>query len=66
MYHHNMNGKQIIKKPEQSGWKVIRVSGSHHILSNGTIKVTVPVHGTTDIKLGTLKAIEKQTGVKLK
>ncbi len=61
-----MNGKQIIRTLEGNGFKVIRVSGSHHILSNGQRKVTVPVHGAKDIKVGTLKSIEKQAGVKLK
>lgn len=61
-----MNGKQIIKSLEGNGFKVVRVSGSHHILSNGQRKVTVPVHGASDVKIGTLKSIEKQAGVKLK
>ena len=29
-------------------------------------KVTVPVHGTQDVKIKTLLSIEKQSGVKLK
>jgi len=61
-----VNGKQIIRLLEQNGFKVIRISGSHHILSNGQRKVTVPVHGASDMKIGTLKSIEKQSGVKLK
>lgn len=61
-----MNGKQVIKALEQNGFKVLRISGSHHILSNGQRKVTVPVHGAADVKIGTLKSIEKQSGVKLK
>ena len=62
----SLTGKQILKALEQRGFKVIRISGSHHILSNGERKVTVPVHGATDVKMGTLKSIEKQAGVKLK
>jgi len=61
-----MNGKQVIKALEANGFAVLRVSGSHHILSNGRRKVTVPVHGATDLKPGTLKSIEKQAGVPLK
>ena len=61
-----MNGRQIIKALEGNGFRVVRVSGSHHILSNGQHKVTVPVHGASDVKIGTLKSIEKQAGVKLK
>ncbi|MDR2244467.1 MAG: type II toxin-antitoxin system HicA family toxin [Burkholderiales bacterium] len=60
-----MNGKQAIKRLEAHGFELLRVSGSHHILANGTLRVTVPVHGTTDLKKGTLKNIEKQSGVKL-
>jgi predicted RNA binding protein YcfA (HicA-like mRNA interferase family) len=61
-----VNGKQVIRALERNGFKVIRISGSHHILSNGQRKVTVPVHGATDVKIGTLKSIEKQAGVRLK
>lgn len=61
-----MNGKQNIRMLEALGFNVIRSSGSHHILANGQRKVTVPVHGATDLKIGTFKSIEKQAGVKLK
>jgi predicted RNA binding protein YcfA (HicA-like mRNA interferase family) len=61
-----MNGKQVIKTLQANGFTVVRISGSHHILSNGTVKVTVPVHGSADLKIGTLKAIAKQSGVALK
>ncbi len=61
-----MNGRQVIKALEGHGFRLIRVSGSHHILTNGQRKVTVPVHGSADLKIGTFKSIERQTGVKLK
>lgn len=61
-----MNGKQIIKLLIAQGFTVSRVTGSHHILGNGSRKVTVPVHAADDVKTGTLKSIEKQSGVKLK
>lgn len=60
-----MNGKQAIKALRDQGFRLLRVSGSHHILGNGERKVTVPVHGSADLKIGTLKSIEKQAGVKL-
>lgn len=60
-----MNGKQVIKALRSQGFALLRVNGSHHILGNGQRKVTVPVHGAADLKLGTLKSIEKQSGVKL-
>ncbi len=60
-----MNGKQVLKLIESRGFKLLRVSGSHHIMGDGKRKTAVPVHGATDLKTGTLKAIEKQSGVKL-
>lgn len=62
-----MNGKQIIAKLKKEGWILIRVEGSHHIMKNAELnkKVPIPVHGSKDVQIGLLKAIEKQTGVKL-
>ena len=61
-----MNGKEIIKLLKQGNWQIVRVRGSHHLLSNGVKTVSVPVHGKKDVGVGLLRAIEKQTGVKLK
>lgn len=65
IYNERMNGKQVLKYLQAAGFKPLRVNGSHHILGNGSRKVTVPVHGSADLKIGTLKNIEKQSGVKL-
>jgi predicted RNA binding protein YcfA (HicA-like mRNA interferase family) len=35
------------------------------LLAKGVKMVSVPVHGKKDIGIGLLRAIEKQTGVKL-
>lgn len=61
-----MNGKQAIGKLEAAGWRLIRASGSHYILENKGLHVTVPMHGTKDIKPGTLASIQRQSGVKMK
>jgi predicted RNA binding protein YcfA (HicA-like mRNA interferase family) len=61
-----MNGKEIIKILKSLGWEIKSVNGSHHQMIKDGVKVTVPVHGTQDIKIKTLQSIEKQTGVKLK
>lgn len=60
-----MNGKLVIKKLEEEGWKILRSSGSHYRLGKGQQRTTVPVHGTKDLGKGLLSAIERQTGVKL-
>ena len=60
-----MNVKQIIKKLKQDGFKILRISGSHHILSNAELRVIVPVQGAVNVKEGTISSIEKQSGVKI-
>jgi predicted RNA binding protein YcfA (HicA-like mRNA interferase family) len=62
-----MNGKEIVARLKKEGWVLIRINGSHHIMKNVETnkKIPIPVHGAKDIEIGLLKAIEKQTGVKL-
>jgi predicted RNA binding protein YcfA (HicA-like mRNA interferase family) len=63
-----MTGKQIIARLKTEGWALVRIEGSHHIMAKAGMPraVPVPVHGSRDIGVGLIKAIEKQTGVKLK
>jgi len=61
-----MNGKEIIKRLKTLGWDIKSINGSHHQMIKDGVKVTVPVHGTHDVKIKTLLSIEKQSGVKLK
>ncbi len=61
-----MNSRDVIRKLEQAGWQVVRQRGSHVRLTNadGSRHVTVP-HPRRDLPTGTLKAIERDTGVDL-
>lgn len=61
-----MNGKDILKRLQAQGWTLVRIHGSHHILSKDGKAVPVPVHGTKDVGAGLLASIARQTGVKLK
>lgn len=61
-----MNGKEVIAILKKHGWKQTSIRGSHYKMEKeGLRSVPVPVHGTEDLGIGLLKAIEKQTGVKL-
>lgn len=60
-----MNGKRVIKILEAHGWILDRVTGSHHVMMKGARAVPIPVHGAKDLKIGLIKGIERQTGVKL-
>ena len=54
-----MNGKEIIKKLKALGWEIKAINGSHHQMIKDGVKLTVPVHGTQDVKIKTLLSIEK-------
>jgi predicted RNA binding protein YcfA (HicA-like mRNA interferase family) len=61
-----MNYNQVVKVLIQNGFVQVSQKGSHVKFSKDSRKVIVPKHGKKDIPLGTLKSIEKQSGVKLK
>ncbi|MGO4880525.1 MAG: type II toxin-antitoxin system HicA family toxin [Bryobacteraceae bacterium] len=62
-----MDSREVIKRLERDGWYEVNQVGSHkqfkHPAKQG--RATVP-HPKRDIPIGTLKSIEKQTGIKLR
>ena len=60
------SSRAVIQKIEADGWTLVNTTGSHKQFKHPTKKgrVTVP-HPVKDIKIGTLKGIEKQSGVKV-
>jgi predicted RNA binding protein YcfA (HicA-like mRNA interferase family) len=57
----------IFRTIEADGWVLARINGSHqhfrHPVKSGT--VTIP-HPVKHLPIGTVKSIERQSGVKLK
>lgn len=62
-----MTSRDIIRKLEADGWTVVRVRGSHHHYAHATKPgiVTVP-HPKRDLPIGTIRSIERQSGVSLR
>jgi predicted RNA binding protein YcfA (HicA-like mRNA interferase family) len=62
-----MNSREIIRRIEQAGWAQVGSEGSHRQFKHPTLpgRVTVP-HPERDVPIGTLRSIEKQSGVKLR
>ncbi|CAN2039129.1 mRNA interferase HicA [Candidatus Magnetomoraceae bacterium gMMP-15] len=62
-----MNSKQVIKLLKKDEWFHVRTTGDHwhfrHSQKQGI--VTVP-HPKKDLPIGTLKSIQKQSGIKFK
>ncbi len=62
-----LSSRQVIAKIEAEGWIQDSVTGSHHHFRHPHKpgKVTIP-HPVKDLKIGTIKSIERQSGVKLR
>jgi predicted RNA binding protein YcfA (HicA-like mRNA interferase family) len=61
-----VSSKDVIRKLEAAGWRLARVKGSHHHFRHPQRPgiVTVP-HPKKELPLGTLRSIERQSGVRL-
>jgi predicted RNA binding protein YcfA (HicA-like mRNA interferase family) len=62
-----MDSRTIIRKLEAAGWKHFRTTGSHHHFCRPDTEqvVTVP-HPKKDVPIGTIKSIERQSGMRLR
>lgn len=60
-----MDSTAVIKALKKDGWVEVDQKGSHKQFRHPTKagRVTVP-HPVKDLKIGTLKSIEKQSGIK--
>ena len=62
-----MRSGDILKKLATDGWTEVRQSGSHKQLRHPTKPGTVTVpHPKAEMAIGTIKSIEKQSGVRLR
>lgn len=65
LYMIAMTRKQLKKLLVESGWRLDRISGSHHIMiRDGRRSIPIPVHGNADLPKGLINAILKQAGIK--
>ncbi len=62
----HVDSRSILKALEADGWVLKRVTGSHHHYGHATKPglTTVP-HPKKDLPVGTVRAIERQSGVSL-
>jgi predicted RNA binding protein YcfA (HicA-like mRNA interferase family) len=62
-----MDSRMVIRKLRADGWRLEAVRGSHHQFKHPTKtgRVSVP-HPKRDLAPGTVKSIERQSGVKLR
>ncbi|HHT9155810.1 MAG TPA: type II toxin-antitoxin system HicA family toxin [Candidatus Tripitaka sp. YC43] len=62
----SISGKHLCRILEKKGWQLKNIHGSHHVYMKQGRKerISVPVHGNKDLKIGMLKAIMKVAEIK--
>jgi len=59
-----MKPRELIKFLEYNGYKFVRSKGgSHHIYSDGTHSVPIPIHGSRDFGEDFIRIILRETGI---
>jgi len=60
-----MDSAEVVKPVHTEGWRLVRISGSHHHFRHAVKPglVTIP-HPKKDLPPGTLNSILKQAGLK--
>jgi predicted RNA binding protein YcfA (HicA-like mRNA interferase family) len=62
-----MDSRTIIRKLRQAGWVHFRTTRSpHHFMHPDTQQVVTVPHPRKDVPIGTIKSVERQSGVKLR
>jgi predicted RNA binding protein YcfA (HicA-like mRNA interferase family) len=61
-----ISGKRMCRILEAKGWKLADVTGSHRIFvtAGKNVRISVPVHGNRDLKIGLQRAVMKLAGIK--
>jgi predicted RNA binding protein YcfA (HicA-like mRNA interferase family) len=61
----SVSGKHFARILESRGWNLIRVNGSHHVymLPGSPIRISLPIHGNEDLKIGLLRHFMKIAGI---
>ena len=61
----SVSGKQLCKAVERAGWRLLRITGSHHIYARvaSDVRLSIPVHSNKPLKIGLLKHLLKMAGL---
>ncbi|AMK76347.1 MULTISPECIES: type II toxin-antitoxin system HicA family toxin [Methylomonas] len=61
----SISGKRMCRLLEIRGWGLKRVNGSHHIYAKtgSVLRISVPVHGDSALKIGLQKQIMKMADI---
>jgi predicted RNA binding protein YcfA (HicA-like mRNA interferase family) len=56
-----MSGREFARIVERRGWRLLRISGSHHIYgqAGSVVGLSIPIHGNRPLKIGLLRHLAK-------
>jgi predicted RNA binding protein YcfA (HicA-like mRNA interferase family) len=56
-----VSGKALVRAIERRGWTLVRVKGSHHVITKPghRERMVIPIHGNQPLKIGLLRALMK-------
>jgi predicted RNA binding protein YcfA (HicA-like mRNA interferase family) len=59
-----MDSRTVVRLLEAAGWRLVRVTGSHHHFRHPErLGTTTVAHPVKDIPPGTLRSIARQSGI---
>ena len=60
-----ISGKQLARVLERNGWTLLRAHGSHQVYGKpgSIVRLSVPIHGNTALKVGLLKHLMKMASL---
>lgn len=62
-----MHSRDVMRLLQRDGWQQTRVSGDHHIFRHPVKPgLVIAPHPVQDIPIGTLRSIERQSGLTLR
>ncbi len=62
-----ISGKQFARLLERDGWRLLRVSGSHHIYGKPghDVRLSIPIHGNTALKIGLARHLARLAKIEI-
>ncbi|HPO63272.1 MAG TPA: type II toxin-antitoxin system HicA family toxin [Candidatus Kapabacteria bacterium] len=63
----SISGKYLAKLLERNGWVLSRIYDSHHIYTkkDRVERISIPIHGNKELKIGLLKYILKISEIRI-
>jgi predicted RNA binding protein YcfA (HicA-like mRNA interferase family) len=54
-------GREFARMVEHRGWRLLRITGSHHVYgkSGSVVRLSIPIHGNRPLKTGLLRHLAK-------